>query len=209
MSACAHHPNAQTCCHQQATWDQNHCRTPHRQAEKLTAATEAQWTRNTGFARIFRVPCAIMSNRHPHYCMLAEAKGKQNMQSRRRSNHTAFNMITRLLCVFALLLVGFSHTVPAVSSKSTVDLSAYALPDGTLPVICHTPSGTDDGSSDPGFSGNCEFCRLGSAVILATPQEFQAPQHSCITASMRTVHGLAVAPVHAAGTPNRGPPGSA
>lgn len=126
------------------------------------------------------------------------------MQPRR--NHTTFSTVTRLLCVIALLFVGFAHRVPAVPLQSDVDLSAYALPDGTLPVICHTPAGTGDGSGNTVFFGDCEFCRLAGAAVLPTLPD--VPASPCTTADVpiRVAHDLTDFPIHFAGTPTRGPP---
>ena len=118
----------------------------------------------------------------------------------------ALGTITRLLCVFALLFVGFAHRIHAASPQPDVDLSAYALPDGTLPVICHSPSGTDNGSGKAIFLSDCEFCRLASAAILPVPHHVRAPPVATVEAPSRAVQDLTVFPVHYAGTPTRGPP---
>ena len=123
-----------------------------------------------------------------------------------RSTHKTMNTVTRLLCVIALLLVGFAHRVPAVSPQPDVDLSAYALPDGTLPVICHTPAGTGDGSGNAVFSGECEFCRLAGAAVLPTPHKILIPPCAAVDKPVRVVHDLTDFPIHFAGTPTRGPP---
>ncbi len=126
------------------------------------------------------------------------------MQPRR--NRKTLNTVTRLLCVIALLFVGFAHRVPALSPQPDVDLSAYALPDGTLPVICHTPTGTGDGSDNADVSGDCEFCRLAGAAVVPTPQEILVPLCAMVDKAVRVVHDLADFPIHFAGTPTRGPP---
>ena len=123
-----------------------------------------------------------------------------------RRTHKTFNTVTRLLCVIALLFVGFAHRVPALSPQPDVDLSAYALPDGTLPVICHTPAGTGDGSGNAVFSGDCEFCRLAGAAVLPTPHKILLPPCSAMGKPVRVVHDLTDFPIHFAGTPTRGPP---
>lgn len=76
------------------------------------------------------------------------------------------NMIARhfLLAfyVLAAVTVGFAHRPLALASGA--DLAAYALPDGTLPVICGT------GSTEPGSlpakrhaGAVCDACLLTSA----------------------------------------------
>ena len=126
------------------------------------------------------------------------------MQPRR--NHKTFNTVTRLLCVIALLFVGFAHRVPTASPQPDVDLSAYALPDGTLPVICHTPAGTGDGGGNIVLSGDCEFCRLSGAAVLPTPNKILVPLCAAADVPVRIIHDLTDFSVHFAGTPTRGPP---
>ena len=128
------------------------------------------------------------------------------MQRSRSRTGKTLDTITRMLCVFALLFVGFAHSLPAPSPQPDVDLSAYALPDGTLPVICHSPAGTEDGSGNAIFFGDCEFCRLTSAAILPPPHIVPAPPCASPDIAVRLVHDLAVFPIHFAGTPTRGPP---
>ncbi|MEM9473299.1 MAG: hypothetical protein AAGA00_15200 [Pseudomonadota bacterium] len=132
------------------------------------------------------------------------------MQRPSNTNRKALDTITRMLCVFALLLVSFAHSVPAASpqaasTQTSVDLSAYALPDGTLPVICHSPSRTDDGGGIVFFS-ECEFCRLASAAVLPASDPVWLRPCAAAGVPMPAVHGPAILPVHYAGTPTRGPP---
>ena len=47
----------------------------------------------------------------------------------------------------------------------SLDLSLYALPDGTAPVLCL--SGSADGKHDPG--GGCPFCRVTDPSVLPLP----------------------------------------
>ncbi|TAD90038.1 MAG: hypothetical protein EAZ99_07360 [Alphaproteobacteria bacterium] len=61
-----------------------------------------------------------------------------------------------------MLLVGFAHHGGAIARPGSPDLSAYALPDGTVPVLCRT--GMDDPSPAAlDGSGGCEACRLVAA----------------------------------------------
>jgi hypothetical protein len=68
-----------------------------------------------------------------------------------------------ILCVIALVCIGFAHR-PVITSPTSpiIDLSEYALPDGTIPVICF--GGQGDGKTTT--SQGCEYCTLASSVIL-------------------------------------------
>lgn len=76
-----------------------------------------------------------------------------------------FTLTVRILCVIALMLVGVSHKLAAFGPAPNADLASYALPDGTLPVLCLSGQVSDpDNSAD--LLETCEFCRIAAAVIL-------------------------------------------
>lgn len=77
----------------------------------------------------------------------------------------------RIICVLALLFVGFAHKPPVIDSGliPLSEIAEYVLPDGTRPVLC-LPS--EDGKSKhdhQGMISGCEACRLTASVILPTP----------------------------------------
>lgn len=78
--------------------------------------------------------------------------------------------LLHLLCAVALLLVGSVHQLPAPAAPAPagMDLSDYTLPDGSLPVLCLSPS---DDESSPGVPHRhgCEACRLAATPDLLTP----------------------------------------
>jgi len=76
------------------------------------------------------------------------------------------SIATRLICVMALVMVGFAHK-PVEAAPLSVQLAAYLLPDGNLPSLCLT----DDGSQPKGMvkDHGCDACRLSAAVITPTP----------------------------------------
>ena len=113
--------------------------------------------------------------------------------------------LVRFACVLSLLLVSFVHS-PAVSiADDAVDLAAYALPDGTLPVLCLT-GGTDDGKGQVDGK-SCEFCRLASSIVLAdAPTDFlSCPLSAELPFSPPSSDGF-VRQVFSANSPPRGPP---
>lgn len=74
----------------------------------------------------------------------------------------------RLLCVLALLFVGFAHKVPMVdgASAQSVELSQYVFPDGTPHVLCLPGEAGDDGHEHPDFGSGCEACRLSASILV-------------------------------------------
>ncbi|MCF8483052.1 MAG: hypothetical protein K9H25_21720 [Rhodospirillum sp.] len=95
----------------------------------------------------------------------------------RKRGHMALWL--RLICVLSLLMVGFGHRpFPTVSdtlsSGAGGALSAYALPDGSLPFICTVPStGSEDGATLT-YQG-CDACRIVASFCLATPVVLPVP----------------------------------
>lgn len=79
----------------------------------------------------------------------------------------------RLLCAFALLAVGFAHKLPEAVAAEATDFSAYVLPDGTLPVICVTDTGTDQQTDSHKTkhiaASDCEACRIAQGLVFAPP----------------------------------------
>lgn len=80
-----------------------------------------------------------------------------------------WRMAVRMLCALALVFVAFAHQ-PVSAAPAQPDLSAYTLPDGSLPVLCLTDTGGDKDHHSSAWHGNgCEACRLASSVILPMP----------------------------------------
>lgn len=74
-----------------------------------------------------------------------------------------FNRVVVVLFALALILVSYAHRAP----QQTIDLTAYAMPDGTLPDLCLDVTGDQGGTHAP-----CPACTLiagmdlGSAFVL-------------------------------------------
>jgi|GEM_PF-720730 len=116
--------------------------------------------------------------------------------------------LVRGLCGLALVLVAFAHQPAAVSGNPgarTVDLSAYALPDGSLPQLCI--SGLGD-SGEAGFVlGPCEFCRIAGAFLLPPPTCVPQPVVRAVAVHLTSPHDdCPVLTGHRPDAPLRGPP---
>lgn len=78
--------------------------------------------------------------------------------------------MVRILCALALLFVGFGHQPAGMAENTPFNVAAYALPDGTLPVLCVSES--DDSQKDSGkhiHAQGCEACRISASVLLPSP----------------------------------------
>lgn len=84
---------------------------------------------------------------------------------------TSSKFLSSVLALSLLLLLG-AHSGGWVSlSQSTRnDLSAYVLPDGTLPLICeHSEAGADgQGDRPSGLGRECPACVLCKTLVLAS-----------------------------------------
>ena len=69
-------------------------------------------------------------------------------------------IVLELLLAVALAGLGFGHRM---ALHDPVDLSAYAMPDGTLPELCHDGGTLDHGQKD---QAPCPACRIIAAVEL-------------------------------------------
>lgn len=73
----------------------------------------------------------------------------------------------RILCAVSLLMVAFAHRVN-VYAPDPVEMAAYVLPDGTMPVICMTGADGKPVTQHP--DNHCDFCQIasGSACVDAS-----------------------------------------
>lgn len=80
--------------------------------------------------------------------------------------------LVRIICAIALLCVGFAHKTPVIESAiPPVELAAYTLPDGTIPVLC-LPSQDDSGKHHGHDRGPvCEACRITASIVLPAPAD--------------------------------------
>jgi hypothetical protein len=79
-----------------------------------------------------------------------------------------WRIAVRMICALALLFVAFAHQ-PVSLASAQPDLSAYTLPDGSLPVLCLTDSNDTDHHNSAWHGKGCEACRLSASVILPVP----------------------------------------
>lgn len=77
----------------------------------------------------------------------------------------------RMLCVLAMLFVGFAHQPAAMAVDAPFDVSAYALPDGSLPILCVSDNGSQNDKDKHLFAQGCEACRISAAVLLPQPAD--------------------------------------
>jgi hypothetical protein len=70
----------------------------------------------------------------------------------------------RLFCAMLLVALGFAHR-PASAMPAAI--SAYMLPDGSLPTICIPQN--EDSKSGKEMGQRCEACRIAGAVALPSP----------------------------------------
>lgn len=119
-------------------------------------------------------------------------------------NGKTSSIALRLLCAMLLVVLGFAHR-PVVSAAMPMDMSAYALPDGSFPTICIPEEG--DGKTGKDMGPRCEACRIASAVALQSPpcesaELVPASQRVAFVFTPERFHRLNFPP----NAPPRGPP---
>lgn len=80
--------------------------------------------------------------------------------------------LIRLICVLALVMVGFAHK-PVAADPVSVQFAAYILPDGKLPTLCLNDTSTQPGKDMPHDHG-CDACRLAAAILMPEPPHLGA-----------------------------------
>lgn len=118
---------------------------------------------------------------------------------------TRAKMLAAALYALAVVTLGFAHQPIGAKGPAQAEFAAYALPDGTLPVIC----GHDDSGAPAGpiaSAAHCDACALAAAPGLPPPPASAlAPPLSRKVAFVATpAFLLPPPPIHAPAA--RGPP---
>jgi hypothetical protein len=74
---------------------------------------------------------------------------------------TSLSRFLRLICVFALMMVGFAHQ--PMTATASPSMPVYTLPDGSVATLC-LPG--DDSMPKQIAGGRCEACCLVNAALL-------------------------------------------
>nr|WP_099058008.1 hypothetical protein [Rhizobium sp. ACO-34A] len=73
-------------------------------------------------------------------------------------------LLTRMLCVIAILSLGLAHKPPQVMA-AVIETAALVLPDGTYADICLS----DSAIKHPSATLYCEACMLAGSTLLPQP----------------------------------------
>ena len=84
-----------------------------------------------------------------------------------------WRLAVRLLGALALVLVAFAHRAP-VPVAANPDASAYAFPDGSIPVICITGT-AGESPQDSAHALRCDACLISASLLVPQPADMAAP----------------------------------
>ncbi|PSH67646.1 hypothetical protein CU102_17320 [Phyllobacterium brassicacearum] len=87
-----------------------------------------------------------------------------------------WRLAVRMLCALALVFVAFAHKPITTAYADPIDLAAYTLPDGTVPVLCLPRGGDQDQHKSAWHGTGCEACRLSASFILPVPPVASGPK---------------------------------
>ena len=85
-----------------------------------------------------------------------------------------WRIAVRLLGALSLILVAFAHQPLDLRGSSLPDASAYAFPDGSIPVICVTLGG-EKGDAHVTHGMPCGACLVAGSVLVPAPAEISGP----------------------------------
>jgi hypothetical protein len=115
--------------------------------------------------------------------------------------------LLRVICVFALVMIGFAHR-PVAADPVKLQFAAYILPDGTLPTLClnEAPTQPEKGVL---YNHGCEACRLSAAILLPEPPSIaaQAAEFATVARTIERQYELELALYPPSSGP-RAPPSS-
>jgi hypothetical protein len=110
----------------------------------------------------------------------------------------------KILCAIAMVWTSFAHRpVIASETEQTADLSAYTLPDGTVPVICISGENGEKNA----YAKGCPYCTLVKAAALhISPELFtRVASNLKATAPSDNTTNLSKS-IRFEGAPQTGPP---
>jgi hypothetical protein len=84
----------------------------------------------------------------------------------RRIRHMSAGWVVVALYALAMATSGFAHRPIAAPLDQSIELAAYALPDGSLPPLCAHDEGAPADDSHAAAS-HCDACALSAAPGLA------------------------------------------
>ncbi|MEP2978360.1 MAG: hypothetical protein ABJO86_02675 [Lentilitoribacter sp.] len=113
------------------------------------------------------------------------------------------NLIS-IISIFAMIWIGVAHRPVITSSMAAdVELAAYALPDGSIPIICFGGEGDDKDSTLQG----CPDCTIANAIIIPERSQTFAVAINEIDFIITPRRKFELAKtIKLAGTPPTGPP---
>lgn len=79
----------------------------------------------------------------------------------------AKDILLRILCAALFVIAGLVHGNMSFAAVQQPDLTAYVLPDGTLPELC-TTDGADERPVKH-VDHDCEACRLAAGILMPLP----------------------------------------
>lgn len=122
-------------------------------------------------------------------------------------------LLTRIICVIAFVVVGFSHKEPILPDASAAtEFAQYALPDGSVPTLCVTSADDharhgEDSSHEHASSFDCEACRLAVSILLPQQADIVGQTARFYVRAEQNVAGIATAnQLFPANTQPRAPP---
>lgn len=74
----------------------------------------------------------------------------------------------RFISALALVFVAFAHR-PLDAGPTLPDASAYAFPDGSVPIICVTLPGGKDSGNHAAHALPCDACLIAGSILVPTP----------------------------------------
>jgi hypothetical protein len=124
----------------------------------------------------------------------------------------SLRFVAAALLALTTVLVGFAHRPPAfdaVGGDRGDVFAAFAMPDGSLPDVCHLDDEPSDGTGAPthgGFAGHCDACLLSGAPGLGAVAAVVLPVPLPIVVARVTVTDQVAVGVVSTEPVSRGPP---
>lgn len=91
-----------------------------------------------------------------------------------RRTRLDWRFAVRFISALALVFVAFAHRPLNAGGPTLPDASAYAFPDGSVPIICVTLPGGKDTGNHTAHALPCDACLIAGSILVPTPVDIAA-----------------------------------
>lgn len=138
-------------------------------------------TQGSPFAAVLKLPTAVQAVVGSAPIAASTQAVMQGIVERQgelmRRTRFDWRLGVRFISMLALVFVVFAHRPLDAGGSTLPEASAYAFPDGSVPVICVTLAGEKGGADQHAAHAlPCDACLIAGSILVPTPVDIAAHQ---------------------------------